>query len=127
MLAKSTQMVRNICAFFRKSRVKFCHVIFAELDWVLGILSQAEDRCHRIGQTEPVLVQHLVVEGSIDALIAHSVVNRQEVLDLALDEEMDPRLRQELINKALKDVTAMDLSPSKRSSPNDTSETVFFF
>ncbi len=126
MLAKSTQMVRNICAFFRKSRVKFCHVIFAELDWVLGILSQAEDRCHRIGQTEPVLVQHLVVEGSIDALIAHSVVNRQEVLDLALDEEMDPRLRQELINKALKDVTAMDLSPSKRSSPNDTSETVFF-
>ena len=63
------------------------HVIFAELDWVPGNLSQAEDRCHRIGQTASVLVQHLVLEGSIDATMAQRLVDKQEVIDLALDAE----------------------------------------
>jgi SWI/SNF-related matrix-associated actin-dependent regulator 1 of chromatin subfamily A len=40
------------------------HVIFAELDWVPGNVTQAEDRCHRIGQRDSVLVQHLVLAGS---------------------------------------------------------------
>ena len=40
------------------------HVVFAELDWVPGVMSQCEDRCHRIGQADQVLIQHLVLEGS---------------------------------------------------------------
>ena len=63
------------------------HVIFAELDWVPGNLSQAEDRCHRIGQHDSVLVQHLVIDGSLDARIAHAVVAMQAVIDRALDED----------------------------------------
>ena len=61
------------------------HVIFAELDWVPGNVSQAEDRCHRIGQTDSVLIQHLVLEGSIDAQMARKVIFKQEVIDKALD------------------------------------------
>ena len=61
------------------------HVIFAELDWVPGNMSQAEDRCHRIGQRDSVLVQHLVLEGSLDASIARALVDKQAVLDQALD------------------------------------------
>jgi SWI/SNF-related matrix-associated actin-dependent regulator of chromatin subfamily A-like protein 1 len=61
------------------------HVIFCELDWVPGNLSQAEDRCHRIGQENSVLVQHLVLEGSLDATIAQRIVAKQEVIDSALD------------------------------------------
>ena len=61
------------------------HVVFAELDWVPGNVSQAEDRCHRIGQENSVLVQHLVVDGSIDARLAQVLVNKQKVLDKALD------------------------------------------
>jgi SNF2 family DNA or RNA helicase len=61
------------------------HVVFAELDWVPGNMSQAEDRCHRIGQQESVLVQHLVVDGSLDARMAHTLVRKQAVLDAALD------------------------------------------
>jgi len=61
------------------------HVVFAELDWVPGNVSQAEDRCHRIGQDNSVLVQHLVVDGSIDARLAEVLVNKQKVLDKALD------------------------------------------
>lgn len=65
------------------------HVVFAELDWVPATLSQAEDRCHRIGQRASVLVQHLVVDGSIDARMAATVVAKQEVIDRALDARVD--------------------------------------
>jgi SWI/SNF-related matrix-associated actin-dependent regulator 1 of chromatin subfamily A len=61
------------------------HVIFVEGDWVPGNLSQAEDRAHRIGQAESVLVQHLVLEESIDATILRRVIGKQEVIDKALD------------------------------------------
>jgi len=61
------------------------HVVFAELDWVPGVVSQAEDRCHRIGQTESVLVQHLVLEGSLDARMVKFIVAKQDVIDRALD------------------------------------------
>jgi len=64
---------------------KASHVVFAELDWVPGNMSQAEDRCHRIGQVNSVLVQHLVVDGSIDARMAEALVSKQKVLDKALD------------------------------------------
>jgi len=63
------------------------HVVFAELDWVPGNLTQAEDRTHRIGQTESVLVQHLVLEGSLDATMANTLVAKQNVIDRALDKE----------------------------------------
>ena len=64
---------------------KASHVVFAELDWVPGNMSQAEDRCHRIGQDNSVLVQHLVVDGSIDARLAKVLVKKQKVLDKTLD------------------------------------------
>jgi len=61
------------------------HVIFAELSWVPADLSQAEDRCHRIGQTDTVTVQHLVVDGSLDARLAAVLMYKQGIIDNALD------------------------------------------
>jgi SWI/SNF-related matrix-associated actin-dependent regulator 1 of chromatin subfamily A len=61
------------------------HIVFAELDWVPANITQAEDRLHRIGQKNIVTVQHLVLEGSIDAYMAKKVVEKQEVIEKALD------------------------------------------
>ncbi|MBN1250159.1 MAG: DEAD/DEAH box helicase [Anaerolineae bacterium] len=61
------------------------HVMFAELDWVPGNMSQAEDRAHRIGQRDSVLVQHIVFEGSLDAMIAQTLIRKQQVIEQALD------------------------------------------
>ena len=61
-------------------------VVFAEMDWVPGNMSQAEDRLHRIGQKDSVLVQHVVVDGSLDARMAQILVEKQAVLDAALDD-----------------------------------------
>jgi len=63
-------------------------VVFAELDWVPGNMSQAEDRVHRIGQTDSVLIQHVVIDGSIDATMAHTLVSKQAVIDGALDDDI---------------------------------------
>lgn len=60
-------------------------VVFVELDWVPGNISQAEDRCHRIGQKESVLVQHLVLEGSLDERVVEVLIKKQEIIDKALD------------------------------------------
>jgi SWI/SNF-related matrix-associated actin-dependent regulator 1 of chromatin subfamily A len=61
------------------------HVVFAELTWTPGELSQAEDRLHRIGQQESVNVQHLVFDGSLDARMAQLLVEKQEIAEKALD------------------------------------------
>lgn len=66
------------------------HVIFAEIDWVPGNMAQAADRCHRIGQRDSVLVQYLVLEGSLDAHIARVIVEKQEVIEKALDVTDEP-------------------------------------
>lgn len=60
-------------------------VVFAELDWVPGNMTQAEDRAHRIGQKDNVDVYHIVLDGSLDSRLAKVLVQKQEVIDQALD------------------------------------------
>jgi len=85
------------------------HVVFAELDWVPGNMSQAEDRCHRIGAVNPVLVQHLVLDGSLDARIAKVLVAKQEVLDATLDNE----------TKATLEIVPPEPSVTEHSTPQE--------
>jgi SWI/SNF-related matrix-associated actin-dependent regulator 1 of chromatin subfamily A len=61
------------------------HAVMAELDWTPGVLAQAEDRIHRIGQGLPVTVDYLVAERSIDAKLAQTVASKQVVAEAALD------------------------------------------
>lgn len=60
------------------------YVLFAELDWRPAMVAQAEDRLHRIGQKESVLVQHVVFDGSLDANMAKKIVEKQDIIDRAI-------------------------------------------
>jgi hypothetical protein len=68
------------------------HIVFCEFDWTPGKMSQAEARCHRIGQYDALLVQCLGLEDSLDAAVAKRVVEKQEVIEAALDKEPSERL-----------------------------------
>ena len=59
-------------------------VLFVELDWVPSNMEQAIDRLHRIGATNPVLAQYFVLQNSIDAKMAKTIVEKQELIEKAL-------------------------------------------
>ncbi|KAK4290029.1 hypothetical protein Pmani_037048 [Petrolisthes manimaculis] len=58
-------------------------VVFAELFWNPGVLVQAEDRTHRIGQEDCVVVQYLVGKGTADDFIWPLVQAKLDVLGSA--------------------------------------------
>lgn len=62
---------------------------FAEQDWTPSVLNQAEDRLHRIGASGVVIAQHLVLDGTIDAMVIDRIVEKQETITAALDPEVE--------------------------------------
>jgi SWI/SNF-related matrix-associated actin-dependent regulator 1 of chromatin subfamily A len=61
------------------------HVIFLEMDWTPGRMAQAEDRAHRVGQGDSVLVDYLVYDDSIDAHLALTLQEKEVVIAKAID------------------------------------------
>jgi len=60
-------------------------VVFAELYWTPGMLRQAEDRVHRIGQTETCEIRYLVGKNTLDEKIWPMVCHKLEVVGETLD------------------------------------------
>ncbi|KAK3751990.1 hypothetical protein QZH41_010969 [Actinostola sp. cb2023] len=58
------------------------HVVFAELHYTPGIMMQAEDRAHRIGQVNAVNVHYLVGRGTLDEVLWGML--RRKVLHLII-------------------------------------------
>lgn len=56
-------------------------VLFVESPWTPAECEQAEDRCHRIGQTETVNVEYLHAADTIDAHIAAVVARKRRIAD----------------------------------------------
>ena len=61
------------------------NVAFLELPWSPSDLSQAEDRCHRMGQKDAVNVYYLLAAGTIEEKIAKLLDNKRKVVDAILD------------------------------------------
>merc|ERR1719162_2374734 len=64
-------------------------VVFSELHWTPGVLVQAEDRVHRIGQKSSVNIHYLVAADTVDDMIWNSVGHKIEVVSKVCDGRTD--------------------------------------
>ena len=64
-------------------------VVFAELDVTPGLLLQAEDRVHRIGQTSAVNIHYLVGRGTLDERVWRMIERKLSVLGNTLNGKKD--------------------------------------
>lgn len=61
------------------------HVIWFTPTWSLELYQQANKRLHRQGQTERVIIHHLLVDGSIDYDVIVALGNKADTQDALLD------------------------------------------
>jgi SNF2 family DNA or RNA helicase len=67
-------------------------VVFAELIWTPGDFIQAEDRAHRIGQSNALEVHYITAPGSINDLMWGTVKKKVDIIHSVLgngDPEME--------------------------------------
>ena len=77
------------------------NALFVERQWTPGIEEQMEDRLHRIGQTNGVLVHYMQVEHSLDEKMDRLVENKRAVLNEVLDGEINRDKGDSIINELL--------------------------
>ena len=66
------------------------NIVLAELSWTAAEQTQAIDRSHRIGQTEPVTAWRIIAAQTIDARIAELIDSKAGLADRALDGADEP-------------------------------------
>jgi SWI/SNF-related matrix-associated actin-dependent regulator 1 of chromatin subfamily A len=60
-------------------------VVFLDMDWVPANHEQAEDRTHRIGQTNKVQIYYMICEGTIDEYMRDILREKQEIASMIVD------------------------------------------
>ncbi len=61
------------------------NVAFIELGWTPAVHDQAEDRCHRKGQHDPVNAWYFIGEGTVDEAVFDLVLAKRSVVDGATE------------------------------------------
>ena len=80
------------------------NALFVERQWTPGIEEQMEDRLHRIGQTNAVLIHYMQIEKSLDEKMDKLVDNKRIVLDEVLDGEKNRDRGESVINELLSEL-----------------------
>jgi SNF2 family DNA or RNA helicase len=79
-------------------------VVFVQMGWTPAEHDQAEDRCHRIGQTNNVQAWYLIGSGTIDEHIYDIVDDKRTVVDAVT--EGDDAMQQSVIGDLMKRLMA---------------------
>lgn len=60
-------------------------VVFVEMDWVPATNAQASKRCHRIGQSKPVIVRSFGLANSCDEIVARTLAKKAQMISEVLE------------------------------------------
>uniref|UniRef100_A0A665WW78 SWI/SNF-related matrix-associated actin-dependent regulator of chromatin subfamily A-like protein 1 n=1 Tax=Echeneis naucrates TaxID=173247 RepID=A0A665WW78_ECHNA len=102
-------------------------VIFAELFWNPGVLIQAEDRVHRIGQTSNVNIHYLVAKGTADDHLWPMIQEKMNVLEqVGLSESnlSDNAVNTSFHSKDPKQKSIMEMFQRSFSADDDIDEAI---
>ena len=61
------------------------NALFVERQWSPSLEEQMEDRIHRIGQNDGVLIQYMQVENTFDERMAKVINSKREIMSQVLD------------------------------------------
>eukprot|EP00039_Didymoeca_costata_P014284 m.229012 g.229012 ORF g.229012 m.229012 type:complete len:1110 (+) comp15985_c0_seq10:264-3593(+) len=60
-------------------------VVFAELHWTPGLIEQAEDRAHRLGQNNAVNIHFLLARNTVDDILWHQINKKVNIVSTTLN------------------------------------------
>lgn len=84
--------VLSLCASSTGLNLQFCtHAFFVELTFLSVHHTQAEARIHRIGQGSEVTVEYLVLQGSTDSLLWHSLQSKRRAEAALFDDARESK------------------------------------
>eukprot|EP00434_Breviolum_minutum_P004589 symbB.v1.2.004045.t1/scaffold228.1/size260974/14 len=93
-------------------------IIFAELVWTPGIILQCEGRAHRIGQKGSVLIQYLLLDGSVVDMRCHRKLEEKHKHAGKVLDNADVNLWEEKLHaEAGKNFAATGLSDRQKNRP----------
>lgn len=74
------------------------NVIFVDEPWNKALKDQAEDRCHRLGQTKQVNIYTLITNNSIDVAV-HNIITKKGALSDKILDGVDKQTQQEIVDE----------------------------
>ena len=96
----STSIAKRIGASYRR-----VHDLTVEDDHSFVVGHAVVHNCHRIGQTDVVNIVYIVVDGSLDAHLAVTLITKQEVIESALDTITEAEKQAALASKDVMEVS----------------------
>jgi SWI/SNF-related matrix-associated actin-dependent regulator 1 of chromatin subfamily A len=78
----------SLCATSTGLNLQFCQrIMYAELTFLSVHHTQSEARVYRIGQTSPVTIEYLILEGTTDQLLWQSMCQKRKTEHILFDEQ----------------------------------------
>ena len=95
-------MLGTIGALGTSHTLTVAHVeIFFDEPWNATDKEQAEDRCHRISATEPLMIYTMLTTGTVDDRVHNIVYTKDGIAKYIVDDDLDFKKHPELFDLLL--------------------------
>lgn len=102
-------------------------ILFAEQDWTPGKMDQASDRAFNMASKEPVFVDNVVFDNTLDADMAHTIIEKQAMIRKVMEAKATPQrktadvIKENAIQQqqSVKDVEVLESKSERKPDPDE--------